>query len=310
MGILRGLHVPMGWLQILKKVGVSLYEDNLLGWAAELAYFSFLALFPALLFFVALAGYFPVHDLTSSVVNALAGFAPSDVIDIVKTQLTQIARRPHTGLLTLGIIGAIWSASSGMSSAISTLDQVYRVRDRRSWWHVRATAIGLTVTLAVFIIISFALVLAGPPLADKIAHAAGLGPLFSWTWKIAQWPVIFALVSFGVAIVYYVAPDVAQDWIWLTPGSIFATLLWLAVSLGFRWYVVEFANYQATYGAIGGVIVALTWLYVSALAVLMGAKMNATIEHASPMGKDPGEHAVGDRERGFAEPVLPQRKSA
>jgi Predicted membrane protein len=106
---------------------------------------------------------------------------------------------------------------------------------------------------------------------------------------VLQWPLVLALVALGVALVYYVAPDVQQQWIWIVPGSVFATVVWLLASLGFKWYVSAFAGYQKTYGAIGGVIVALLWLYVSGVALLMGAEMNAVIEHASPMGKDPGE---------------------
>ena len=191
-----------------------------------------------------------------------------------------------------------------MSSVISTLNQVYHVQEGRSWWRVRVTAIGLTIALAVFILVSFALVLVGPAAADKIADTVGLGTAFRWTWKILQWPVVFLLVATGIAMVYYVAPDVKQQWIWITTGSVFATIIWLLVSLGFKWYVSAFANYQATYGAIGGVIVALLWLYLSALAILIGATMNAVIEHASPLGKDPGEKVAGEKERhgGIASP--------
>jgi membrane protein len=105
--------------------------------------------------------------------------------------------------------------------------------------------------------------------------------VFAWTWKILQWPVVVALVAAGAALVYYIAPDVQQRLIWIAPGSVFATTVWVLISLGFKWYVSAFATYQKTYGAIGGVIVALLWLYVSGLAILMGAEMNAVIEHAS-----------------------------
>jgi Virulence factor BrkB len=111
---------------------------------------------------------------------------------------------------------------------------------------------------------------------------------------------VFTLVATALALVYYFAPDVQQRLIWIMPGSVFATAVWLLASLGFKWYVSEFANYQKTYGAIGGVMVALLWLYVSGLAILMGAEMNAVIEHASPMGKNPGEKAPGEHERAGA----------
>jgi hypothetical protein len=124
-----------------------------------------------------------------------------------------------------------------------------------------------------------------------------LGAAFTWSWKILQWPIVFALVSIGMAMMFYYAPDAEQDWIWITPGSLIATFLWLVVSLGFKVYVSQFGSYNATYGAIGGVIVLLLWFYVSALAVLVGAELNAEIEHASPYGKDPGEKRIGEKKK-------------
>src|SRR5581483_5558708 len=122
-----------------------------------------------------------------------------------------------------------------------------------------------------------------------------LGGAFEWTWKIVQWPIVFGLVSIAVAIVYYYAPDAVQEFVWITPGSVFATALWLLISLGFKFYVQNFTSYNATYGAIGGVIVLMLWFYVSSLALLVGAELNSEIEHASPYGKDPGEKVPGEK---------------
>ncbi len=133
----------------------------------------------------------------------------------------------------------------------------------------------------------------GPTLAEKLAQQLYLGPAFEWSWKILQWPVIFGLVSLGMALIYYYAPDAEQSWLWITPGSIVATLLWLIISLGFKLYVAKFTSYNATYGALGGVIALLLWFYASGIAVLVGAELNAEIEHASPDGKAPGEKVPG-----------------
>ena len=156
-------------------------------------------------------------------------------------------------------------------------------------------AIALTLALAAFIVISFTLVIVGPTFAEKIAQHLYLGVAFEWTWKILQWPVVFALVSLGMALIYYFAPDAKQSWIWITPGSIVATVLWLLISLGFKLYVAKFNSYDnATYGILGGVIVLLLWFYASGIAVLMGAELNAEIEHAAPTGKAPGEKVPGE----------------
>jgi membrane protein len=295
MGWLSRLRVPLGWSDVFKRTAKRAYADNVLGWAAELAYYFFLALFPALLFVVALASFFPVHDLMDKIIGTLARIAPGDVLALVHDQILQISKNNNGGLLTIGFIGTIWSASSGMSSVSSVLNRAYHVEEGRSWLRVRMTAIGLTIALAVFVLVSFALVIAGPELADKIADSVGLGAVFRWSWKILQWPVVLALIVTGFGLVYYFAPDVEQEWKWITPGAVFATIMWLLASLGFRWYVSEFANYQKTYGAIGAAIVALLWFYVSGIAMLLGAEMNALIEHSSPEGKDPGEKVKGEK---------------
>jgi len=300
MGWLDSLRVRLGWREVFTGTFRESMKDNVLGWAAELAYYFFLALFPALLFLVALASFFPVHDLMDKIVGALGRFAPGEVLSLVRDQILQISKNNNGGLLTIGILGTIWSASSGMSSVSSVLNRAYHVEEGRSWLRVRLVSIALTIALAVFVLFSFALVVAGPELADKVADSVGLGAVFRWTWKIAQWPVVFALIVTAFGLVYYFAPDVEQEWRWITPGAVFATVLWLLVSLGFRWYVAAFANYQKTYGAIGAAIVALLWFYVSGLAMLVGAEMNALIEHSSPEGKDPGEKVPGEKEQAAA----------
>ena len=297
MGVLNQLHVPLSWREVAVRTGKKIYADDVLGWSAELSYYFFLALFPALLFFVAVASFFPIHDLTDQIVASLSHFAPGEVLTLVHDQLLQISKNNNGGLLTFGLLATLWSASSGMSAAMSVLNRAYHVEEGRPWWRVRLTAILLTVALAIFVLISFALVIVGPTVAEQVAGHIGLGPAFTWTWKVVQWPVVFALAITGVAIVFFVAPDVKQEWVWITPGSVFATIVWLLASLGFKWYIAEFANYQKTYGAIGAVIVALLWFYVSGLAMLAGAEMNAVLEHASPEGKDPGEKVKGENER-------------
>ena len=275
----------VGWGEILKRTGRAVYETDCLGWAAELAYYWFLALFPALLFLVGLASYLPAQPLIDAVVGALGRLAPGDVIAIVREQLLQITRGPQTGLLTFSLLGTLWSSSAGMAAIISTLNQTYHVQDRRPWWRVRVLAIALTVALAVFSLISVGLLIVGPTLAERVAVSLRLGPAFTLTWAIVQWPIILGLLLTALGCVYYFAPDVQQDWVWLTPGSILATSLWLVASSGFKWYASHFGGYQKTYGAIGGVIVALLWFYVSGLAILIGAQLNATIARGAPSSR-------------------------
>jgi len=310
--MLKAFRIPIGWAALAKRTCVEVVADNCLGLAAQLAYYFFLALFPALLFLVAVLSFVPVDNLMNTILGTLSRVAPVEVLSIVQDQILKIAHDQAGGLLTFGMVGTIWSSSSGVTAIIDSLNQAYDIQEGRPWWKVRLIALALTIALAFFVVISTVLVVAGPALAEKVAEWFHLGAAFTWTWKVAQWPVVFGLASLAMALIYYYAPDAEQDWLWITPGSILATLLWLAISLGFRFYVTSFGSYNVTYGAIGGVIVLLLWFYVSALAVLIGAEVNAEIEHASPYGKDPGEKQIGEKKKigPLAERHWNERKNA
>jgi membrane protein len=290
--MLARLKVPLSWGQIIVRTfREAFFKDNCLGMSAQLAYYFFFALFPALLVLLAIASYFPLERLIDDLFATLGGFAPPDVLTIITDQITKISKGEEGGLLTIGMLTALWSSSAAMTAIIDTLNRAYGVEESRPWWRVRLTAIALTIGVSIFILAAFALVLAGPAAAEQLANRLNLGPAFEWTWKILQWPVIFALVATGVAIVYFYAPDVKQDWVWLTPGSVLSTLTWIGASLGFKYYVATMGAYTETYGAIGGVMVLMLWFYLSGLVILLGAEMNAEIEHASPYGKAEGEKA-------------------
>jgi membrane protein len=295
--MLRAFRIPVTWGQMVKRTAVEVMADNCLGLAAQLAYYFVLALFPALLFLVAIISFMPIGGLLEAITARLARVAPGEVLKIVQEQLEKIANDKSSGLLTLGMLGTLWSTSSGMTAIVDTLNQAYDIQESRPWWKVRLLAIGLTIALAIFIVVSLTLVLVGPTLAEKAAVWAHMGPVFTWTWKILQWPFVFALVTLAIAMIYYFAPDAKQEWVYITPGSILATTLWVIISLAFKFYIANFTSYTATYGLIGGAIVLMLWFYVSALAVLIGAELNAEIEHASPYGKDPGEKVAGEKKK-------------
>jgi membrane protein len=291
--VLAYLKVPVGWSDILKRTFKESIADDIFSLAAQLAYYFFLSLFPTLLFLVSLASFFPVSNLIDEVVKYLGGVAPPDVIRFLLEQIHKISESDDGGILTFAFLFTIWSSSGAMMSIISTMNTAYDIEESRAWWKTRLIAVGLTVGLAVFILVSFALVIVGPTVAERLANALQLGSAFAWTWKIVQWPVVFALVVTAMAIIYYHAPDAEQDWVWITPGAVVATLLWLVISLGFKIYLANWGNYNETYGALAGVIILLLWFYLSGVAILVGAELNAEIEHASPYGKAPGEKAPG-----------------
>jgi membrane protein len=165
-----------------------------------------------------------------------------------------------------------------MVAIIDALNHAYDIAERRPWWRRRIVAIALTVALALFIITSLVLVLVGPDVAALIAGLVGFDPAFSVFWSLARWPLIIGLVVLGVDLVYHFAPNRRRRWAWITPGALLATALWMASSFAFKFYVTNLATFNATYGAIGGVVVLLLWFYVSGLAILIGAELNGVIE--------------------------------
>ncbi len=295
--MLERFRVPLSWSELLKRTFRETLADDVFNLAAQQAYYFFFALFPALLALLSIASFFPIENLTGEINTLLQRVAPEDVTTIITEQILKIGQSNAGGILTIAFFFTLWSSSSAVVAMCSTLNAAYDITESRPWWKVRLIAIGLTLGLALFILISITLVVAGPTLAEKVAEAMRLGPAFTWTWKIVQWPVVFLLVATGVALVYYFAPDAEQDWLWITPGSVLATMLWIVASLAFRIYVTNFASYNETYGAIGGVMVLLLWFYVSGIALLIGAELNAEIEHASPYGKDVGEKVPGEKKK-------------
>ena len=197
--------------------------------------------------------------------------------------------RPRGGLLSFSILLALWTASSAIEAIANSLNRAYGVKERRPWWKVRLTAILLTCGLAVLVLASMALLIFGPELGGFIAAKVGLGTAFHMFWDLMRWPLTVFLMMIGAALIYYFAPDVEQQWRWITPGSVFAVLSWIATSLSFSWYVDNFGNYNLMYGSIGAIIVLLTWMYFSGFSILVGGEINAEIEHAAQGGKRKGQ---------------------
>lgn len=293
--MLARLRVPLSWSDLVKRAGKGAWNDNVLDLAAQQAYYFFFALFPALLFVIAVASFFPLTTLIDQVMAMLSRFAPKDVVDIISGSMRSLSDQNNGGILTFAFLVAIWSSSGAMVSIITTLNAAYDVTESRPWWKTRLIAIGLTVGIAVFILASMFLVIAGPTTAENLAARLHLGEPMKWGAWILQWPIVFILVATAIGLVYYFAPDVEQDWVWLTPGSVLATVLWLLVSLGLKLYYQLVPNANAAYGTIGGIMVLMLWFYLSGLSLLLGAEMNAEIEHASPYGKDPGERVPGEK---------------
>lgn len=276
----RGLRLGVPVFELIKRTAKEVIDDDCTGIAAQLAYYFALALFPALLFIVALASYLP-YVVVNDAVAALAPIAPREVLTIIRNQLESIVTGEATSLLTIGILGALWSSSGAMTSIVSALNKAYDIPETRPWWRVRLVAIGLTIALVIFVLLSFILVVAGPNAGRYLTEWLGLPNFFDTVWRVVRWPLVFTLATSGIAIVYYYAPNAEQDWVWVTPGSIVATMLWILFSMGFRVYVTRVGDFAATYGALAGAAILLLWLYLSGLALLIGGELNSEIEHGA-----------------------------
>jgi membrane protein len=275
--------------ELARRVWRQMQEDDVTGYAAQLAYYFLFSLFPFFLFLTALLGYIPIPNLMDQIMDLLGQVLPGDALRLVQSNVKTLVSQQHGGLLSFGIILALWTASSAIAAISDALNRAYGVQEGRPFWRVRGAAILLTIGLSLFIVVSMALLIFGPQIGGWLADKIGLGEAFSVFWNIVRWPVIVVLMILAMAFLYYFTPDVEQDWKWITPGSVFAVVGWLIVSLGFAYYVNNFASYNATYGSIGAVIVLLIWMYLTGLLILIGGEINSEIEHAAAGGKEPGQ---------------------
>lgn len=287
--------IPLPWTELLRRTYSRSIDDNIFDLGAQLAYYFFLALFPAILFLLALASFFPLHSLTDDIGTTIGPFVSPEVSQLIQDQMRRLSNSESGGLLTFGVLGALWSSSAALVSIVTALNRAYDITEARPWWKVRLVAIGLTLGTAVMVLTGLSLVLGGPALATYLGDTLGWGEAFKWGWLILQWPLVLALISTAIGLIYYFGPDAEQDWVWVTPGAVVGTLIWLGISLAFKLYVANFTDYNASYGAVGGVIVLMLWFYLSGIALVLGAELNAAIEHASPYGKAPGQKGLSGR---------------
>jgi membrane protein len=283
----------LGLRGLATRVWQEIGDDEIVDRAAALSYYFVFALFPMLLFLTALLGMVPDTRLMDQLMGYLAGTLPPDAASLTSRVLNEIVRGARGGLVSVGALAALWAASAGMDSIRTALNAAYDVVDPRPWWKRRLMAIGLTIVFAGFTLTALILLVLGPEIADAIANSVGLGSIFTAIWNTIRWPVALLLALVGVGLVYYLAPAVRQRWYWVTPGSAVAVAGWLLASSGLRLYVTRFADFNATYGSIGGAMLLLLWLYMTGLMLLVGAEVNAEIAQAARQRA----RAVPDRER-------------
>jgi membrane protein len=287
------------WKDVLKRTVREFREDNLTDWAAALTYYGVLAIFPMLIALVSILGLVGA-SATQPLLDNLGQLAPGPAQQIITSALNSIQQNQGAAgvAAVAGIALALWSASGYVGAFMRASNAIYDVEEGRPIWKTAPIRLGVTLALVVLLVISAVMVVFTGDLARRAGELLGLGGTFVTVWDVAKWPVLLLIVSFMFALLYWASPNVKQPGFrWVSPGGIVGVLLWLIASGAFAFYVSHFASYGKTYGAMSSVVVFLVWLWISNIAILLGAEFNAELER----GRAIAEGMPPDREP-FVEP--------
>src|SRR3954449_9641414 len=281
------------WMAMLKRTFKGFKKDNLSDWAAALTYYSVLSIFPMLAALVALLGFIG-PSATQPLIDNLGAVAPGPAKDIVTSAITNIqSHQAAAGVaLVISLALALWSASGYVAAFMRASNAIYEVPEGRPIWKTAPIRLGVTLVLVTLLVVSAVMVVFTGGLAKQVGNVIGLGSDFVTVWDIAKWPVLLLIVSFMFALLYWASPNAKQPGFrWVSAGGIIGVVIWVIVSALFAFYVANFgqAGYAKTYGALAGVIIFLVWLWISNLALLLGAEFNAELDRAKAIeeGHDP-----------------------
>ncbi|MFK2826151.1 YihY/virulence factor BrkB family protein [Bacillus sp. B190/17] len=256
-----------------KRLVKRLKDSDVLDTSAQMAYFFLLALFPLLIFSMTMMAYLPINQ--QDMFDLIRDFAPGETMTTIENTINEVLLNRNGGLLSFGIIATIWSASKGMNAVIKGLNHAYDIEETRSFYYVRGLSILLTFGLIFIVAAALILQVFGKQIGLFASGYLGISDQFLMLWNGLRW-LVSPLLLFGVFVgLYYLAPNLSIKCVSVFPGAIFAVIGWMAVSLGFSFYVNNFGNYSATYGSIGGIIVLMIWFYLSAMIILIGGEINA-----------------------------------
>lgn len=269
------------WLYVLRKTLREFLKDQCTDLAAALTYYAVLAMAPALLAVVSLLGLVSdPQQAIDRVLEIVAGVAPASALDTIETVLTRLTEAPAAGFaLVTGLLVALWSASGYVAAFSRGMNRVYEIDEGRPVWKLRPVLLLVTLVLVVIAVLVVAAAVLSGDVARSVGEVVGLSQAAVTVWNIAKWPVVVALVVVAIAILYHFTPNVRQPkFRWTSVGAVLALVVWLLASFGFGLYVANFASYDRTYGSLTGVIVFLLWLWISNLALLFGAELDAELE--------------------------------
>jgi len=271
------------WKYAIKQAWAEFRRDECTDLAAALTYYAILSMFPALLAMIALLGIFGQGaSTTDTLLDLVERIGQQDAVDQLRQPITQMTETNAAGFaFVLGLVGAVWSASGYVGAFGRAMNRIYEVDEGRPFWKLRPLNLVITVvTVVLAAVVLLGLVVTGP-FARELGDTLGLGETTVTLWNIVKWPILLIVVVFVVAILYYATPNVKQPkFRWVSVGAGFAIVVWILASLGFGVYVANFGSYNETYGALGGVIILLLWLWLTNLALLLGAEVDAELERS------------------------------
>lgn len=274
---LRG-HGPV---DIVKEAVKEFSHDDMSTYASALAYQVLFSIFPFLIFLVALLGFFDLSQFFDWLLTRAEVVLPEQAMEPVVKVIHEL-RQPQGGLMSFGAVVALWTASAAVRALMNALNRAYDVRETRPAWKLVPLSVVYTIGLAAMLATAAALFAIGPGAMQWLAHWFGLEQLVVVVWTWLRWPVVLIIFSMAVAIVYYVGPNVKQDFSLISPGAILSVVVWLLATVAFDFYLGHFADYSATYGSIGTIVVLLLYFYITASVLLFGAEINAAIARDVP----------------------------
>ncbi len=269
------------WIYVGRKVMREFSKDQLTDQAAALTYYAVLAIFPALLALISLLGVVgQSQQAVDTILDVLGPLVAPSTLETIKGPLTELTQSQAAGFaLVTGLVGALWSASGYVGAFGRAMNRVYEIDEGRPFWKLRPVMLLITLVAVLLSALVLVMLAVSGPVAQSIGDTIGLGDTAVQVWSIAKWPVLAIIVMLVVALLYYATPNVKQPkFRWISVGAAIAILIWVLASVGFAFYVANFGSYDKTYGSLAGVIVALLWLWITNLALLFGAEVDAELE--------------------------------
>ncbi len=281
--------------QFLLDLNQEISNDNVFNGAAALGFYMTLAIFPAMILLMTIIPYLPIDRVDEAIMDLLGQALPPEAYELFEGVVMEVTGERRGGLLSFSLLGTLWATSTGMYGIMQQLNITYNVKEDRSFVRVRVTALILSLLFGLLVIGAFSLIVLGGLIEDWIGNLLGTTGALLIFFAVFRWVVIVFAMLLGFAIIYRFAPNVEQKFRFITPGSLIGAALLILVSLGFAAYTSNFADYDATYGSIGAVIILMLWLYITGLVILFGSEINVLLEHYSPKGKLKGEKKEGEQ---------------